>query len=331
MSTDPVIEVAGLAKSYGSHAVLRGVDFAVAPGEIFALLGPNGAGKTTTVNILTTLVPADRGTATIGGIDVAKHPERVRRVISLTGQYASVDEFQTGRENLLMMSRLAHLGSRAARRRTDELLGQFDLTDAAGRRAGTYSGGMRRRLDLAISLIARPPVVFLDEPTTGLDPRSRAQMWEVVRALAAAGTTILLTTQYLEEADQLADHVAVLDDGRIIASGTADELKSRVSGGRVEVVFASPDDARAAIAAGLGAAAADSDGFGIAIASDSPVRTIREALDGASTHGLDVADITIVKPSLDDVFLALTGHVHTDSHTDNRTGNRTDQKNEVAA
>ena len=326
MSTDPVIEVSGLTKAYGSHAVLSGVDFAVSSGEIFALLGPNGAGKTTTVNILTTLVAADHGTATIAGIDVAKHPERVRRVISLTGQYASVDEFQTGRENLLMMSRLAHLGSRAARRRTDELLDQFDLAEAAGRRAGTYSGGMRRRLDLAISLIARPPVVFLDEPTTGLDPRSRAQMWEVVRELAAAGTTILLTTQYLEEADQLADHVAVLDDGRVIASGTADELKSRVSGGRVEVVFANADDARTAIAAGLGAAAEDSDGFGIAIASDSPARTIRDALDRASAHGLDVADITIVKPSLDDVFLALTGH--TRSNTDRKNS---DQKNEVAA
>jgi ABC-2 type transport system ATP-binding protein len=308
MTTDPMIDVAGLAKSYGSHAVLRGVDLVVRQGEIFALLGPNGAGKTTTINILTTLVVPDGGTARVAGIDVARHPDRVRRVISLTGQYASVDEFQTGRENLLMMSKLAHLSRRSARRRTDELLEQFDLTDAAGRRAGTYSGGMRRRLDLAISLIAEPPVVFLDEPTTGLDPRSRSQMWEVVRELAANGTTILLTTQYLEEADQLADRVAVLDGGSVIASGTADELKSRVSGGRVEIEFESADDARAAVAAGLGMPATKGDGLGIAIASDDPVRTIQDALDGASARGLAIADITILKPSLDDVFLALTGH-----------------------
>jgi ABC-2 type transport system ATP-binding protein len=308
MTTGSMIEVAGLTKSYGSHRVLRGVDLTVARGEIFALLGPNGAGKTTTVNILTTLVSPDHGTARVGGIDVVAHPERVRGVISLTGQYASVDAFQTGRENLLMMSKLAHLNGRAARRRTDELLEQFDLTDAAGRRAGGYSGGMRRRLDLAISLIARPPVVFLDEPTTGLDPRSRSQMWEVVRELSANGTTILLTTQYLEEADQLADRVAVLDGGSIIASGTAGELKSRVTGGRVEIAFDSVDDARSAIDAGLGSPAAGDDQHSVAVLTDDPVATIQSLLAEATARGLVIADITILKPSLDDVFFALTGH-----------------------
>ncbi|MCS5734065.1 ATP-binding cassette domain-containing protein [Herbiconiux daphne] len=308
MSTRPMIDVAGLTKSYGSNAVLRGVDLAVAQGEIFALLGPNGAGKTTTVNVLTTLVTPDGGTARIAGVDVAAHPHRVRRLISLTGQYASVDAFQTGRENLQMMSRLAHLGARAARLRTDDLLEQFELTDAANRRAGTYSGGMRRRLDLAISLIAQPPVVFLDEPTTGLDPRSRSQMWDVVRALAANGTTILLTTQYLEEADQLADRVAVLDGGTVIATGTADDLKARVTGGRVEIVFTSPAEAHEAVAAGLGTPAVESDGLGIAIPTDDPARAISAALAEASARRLTVADIAIVRPSLDDVFFALTGH-----------------------
>jgi ABC-2 type transport system ATP-binding protein len=307
MTTHAVIEVSGLTKSYGSHAVLHGVDFTVGRGEIFALLGPNGAGKTTTVGILTTLVKADGGSARVAGADVLRDPHGVRRVISLTGQNASVDGFQTGRENLLTMARLAHLGGRAARMRTAELLEQFELTDAAGRRVATYSGGMRRRLDLAISLIARPPVVFLDEPTTGLDPRSRAQMWEVVRRLAADGTTILLTTQYLEEADQLADYVAVLDDGAIVAHGTAEELKSRVSGGRVEIAFASEGDLQAALEAGIPGAEGDTQAVGIRIPADNPATALADALGRLAARGLAVADITIVKPSLDDVFLALTG------------------------
>jgi ABC-2 type transport system ATP-binding protein len=333
MTTESMIEVAGLTKSYGSHRVLRGVDLTVARGEIFALLGPNGAGKTTTVNILTTLVSPDHGTARVGGIDVVAHPERVRGVISLTGQYASVDAFQTGRENLLMMSKLAHLNGRAARRRTDELLEQFDLSDAAGRRAGGYSGGTRRRLDLAISLIARPPVVFLDEPTTGLDPRSRSQMWEVVRELSANGTTILLTTQYLEEADQLADRVAVLDGGSIIASGTAGELKSRVTGGRVEIAFGSADDARIAVDAGLGAPAPGDDEHSVAIPTDDPVATIQSLLAEATARGLAIADITILKPSLDDVFFALTGHgtATADTTGTGKTGTANTNTEKVAA
>ena len=284
MRSSGTITVRGLGKSYGSTPVLDGVDISVGEGEIFALLGPNGAGKTTTINILTTLLKADAGSVTIAGNDLAKHPDRVRASIGLTGQYAAVDPFQSGDENLMMMCRLAHLGRRAARRRTAELLTQFDLVDAAGRRAGLYSGGMRRRLDLAISLIARPAVVFLDEPTTGLDPRSRAQMWDVVRDLAANGTTILLTTQYLEEADQLADRIAVLDGGRIIAEGTPAELKAGLDGDHVEIVFA--------------------DGRTERVATAHPVATIRELLADAS----DVESIAVVKPTLDDVFLALTGH-----------------------
>ena len=289
MGSSGIIAVRGLGKRYGSTAVLDGVDITVDEGEIFALLGPNGAGKTTTINILTTLLAADSGSVSIAGNDLARHPGRVRAAIGLTGQYAAVDPFQSGHENLMMMCRLAHLGRRRSRIRTDELLRQFDLVDAAGRRAGQYSGGLRRRLDLAISLISRPSVVFLDEPTTGLDPRSRAQMWDVVRELAANGTTILLTTQYLEEADQLADRVAVLDGGRIIAEGTPAELKAGLDGDHVEIVFA--------------------DGRTERVATTNPVATIRELLADAS----DVDSIAVVKPTLDDVFLALTGRPSSDT------------------
>ncbi|MET1005479.1 MAG: ATP-binding cassette domain-containing protein [Propionibacteriaceae bacterium] len=307
MTTDPVVDVVGLVKSYRSHLVLSDVTFEVAPGHIFALLGPNGAGKTTTLNILSTLVPADGGTVRIGGVDVRRDPHLARRLISLTGQSAAVDEFQTGRENLRMMATLAHLSRREIRSRTETLLGQFDLTDAAARTVSTYSGGMRRRLDLAISLVSTPAVVFLDEPTTGLDPRSRVQLWEVVRSLAREGTTILLTTQYLEEADQLADRVAVLDGGSVIASGTAEDLKRQVSGGRVDIAFDNADDAREALTLGITGAGPDGDGLVVSIPTDNPVDTIGDALARVAAHGLSVADISIVKPSLDDVFLALTG------------------------
>ena len=307
---DPMIAVQGLEKSYGDHAVLRGVDLTVRRGEIFALLGPNGAGKTTTVNILTTLVKPDGGRASVAGADVVRDASRVRDVIALTGQYASVDEFQSGTENLVMMGNLAHLPARTVRARAAELLERFDLTDAADRRVGTYSGGMRRRLDLAISLVADPSVLVLDEPTTGLDPASRSQLWDVVRGLAADGTTVLLTTQYLEEADRLADSIAVLNDGKVAARGTATELKALVAGDHVRIAF--EDHASLATAVGLAAhlglttTETDEKDLSLTAASDDPVRTIRDVLAAADTNGLAVSGVSVVKPTLDDVFLALT-------------------------
>ncbi|WP_407319374.1 ATP-binding cassette domain-containing protein [Isoptericola halotolerans] len=313
---DPMIEVRGLRKAYGQHQVLRDVDLDVRRGEIFALLGPNGAGKTTTVNILTTLVRPDGGTAVIAGADVVRQATTVRRSISLTGQYASVDEFQTGEENLVMMADLAHLPRRAVRRRAAEVLERFDLVDAARRKVSTYSGGMRRRLDLAISLVADPEVLVLDEPTTGLDPASRAQLWEVVRTLAADGTTILLTTQYLEEADRLADTIAVLADGRIAARGTATQLKTLVSGEHVRVTFddatslATARDLALADLPGVDGAETDHKSLALTIASTEPVRTIRDVLERADAGGLAVSGVSVVKPTLDDVFLALTEPGH---------------------
>ncbi|WP_402373498.1 ATP-binding cassette domain-containing protein [Isoptericola rhizosphaerae] len=308
----PMIETRGLRKSYGHHPVLRGVDLTVRRGEIFALLGANGAGKTTTVNILTTLLRPDGGTAAVAGADVIREAATVRRRIALTGQYASVDEFSTGTENLVMMADLAHLPRRAVRRRATELLDRFDLADAGRRKVATYSGGMRRRLDLAISLVADPDVLVLDEPTTGLDPASRSQLWEVVRGLAADGTTVLLTTQYLEEADRLADTIAVLADGQVAARGTATELKTLVSGEHVRVTF---DDATSLAAArdvtfvgmpGLDGAETDHRTLALTIPSIEPVRTIRAVLDRADAGGLAVSGVSVVKPTLDDVFLALT-------------------------
>jgi ABC-2 type transport system ATP-binding protein len=308
MTSDPMIVTQGLTKSYGRTAVLDGVDLEVGRGEIFALLGPNGAGKTTTVNILTTLIKPDSGTASVAGADIRRDPARVRAALSLTGQFAAVDPFQTGAENLAMMARLSHLSHRATRRRTAELLDQFDLADAARRKAGTYSGGMRRRLDLAISMIAAPPVVFLDEPTTGLDPRSRNQMWDVVAQLAAEGTTILLTTQYLEEADRLADRLAVIDAGRVVATGTPAELKSGLSGDRVELTFEDPAVWSIARALDFGpAATVDDSRSAISVPSTEPVRTTRELLSIAEQRGLAVTNIAILGPTLDDVFLSLTG------------------------
>ncbi|MCR1982244.1 ATP-binding cassette domain-containing protein [Cellulosimicrobium cellulans] len=308
--TGAMIAAQGLEKSYGGHAVLRGVDLTVRRGEIFALLGPNGAGKTTTVNILTTLVRPDGGTARVAGADVVHDAARVRETIALTGQYASVDEFQTGRENLVMMGELAHLPRRAVRPRAAALLERFDLTDAADRRVGTYSGGMRRRLDLAISLVADPAVLVLDEPTTGLDPASRAQLWEVVRGLAADGTTVLLTTQYLEEADRLADTIAVLHDGRVAARGTAAELKALVAGDHVRVAFDDPESLAAAVglaaSIGLVRTTTDEKDLSLTAPSDDPVRTVRDVLAAADAHGLAVVGVSVVRPTLDDVFLALT-------------------------
>jgi ABC-2 type transport system ATP-binding protein len=308
VTTERMIVTRGLRKSFRGTAVLTGLDLEVERGQIFALLGPNGAGKTTTVNILTTLLKPDAGTAFIAGVDVVRDPAGARAALSLTGQFAAVDPFQTGVENLAMMARLAHLGRRAARNRIASLLAQFDLEDAAGRLASTYSGGMRRRLDLAISLLAGPPVVFLDEPTTGLDPRSRNQMWDVVRELTAGGTTILLTTQYLEEADQLADAVAVLNHGTVVAQGSPADLKAGLNGDRVELVFETDAAYAAALRLDFGLDAVfDGERASISVPSTEPVRTTRELLALADRHDLGVSNISILKPTLDDVFLRLTG------------------------
>jgi ABC-2 type transport system ATP-binding protein len=307
-----MIVTQGLRKSFRGTQVLDGIDIQVRRGEIFALLGPNGAGKTTTVNILTTLLKPDAGSASIAGIDVVRDPALARAALSLTGQFAAVDPFQSGAENLAMMARLAHFGRRAARRRTAELLEEFDLGGAAGRRASTYSGGMRRRLDLAISLIATPPVVFLDEPTTGLDPRSRNQMWAVVRELTASGTTILLTTQYLEEADQLADTVAVLNQGSIVATGTPAELKAGLGGNRVELSFETDAAYAAALRLDFGLDAVfDRERSSVSVSATDPVRTTRDLLALADRHELAVSNISLLKPTLDDVFLHLTGSTTT--------------------
>ncbi|NDL56059.1 ATP-binding cassette domain-containing protein [Phytoactinopolyspora mesophila] len=311
-----VIEATGLTKSFKKTEVLRGVDLAVERGTMFALLGPNGAGKTTTVRILSTLLPADGGVATIAGHDVSRAPDEVRNVMGITGQYATVDEILTGRENLVMIGRLYHLGKAAAQQRADELLEQFDLVDAGKRPVKTYSGGMRRRLDLAASLIAKPPIIFLDEPTTGLDPRSRQGMWNVIRELLQSGITILLTTQYLEEADQLADRVAVIDDGRIIAEGTPDDLKSAVGTERLELEFADSAELTAAAAViGGDTLRLDDQDRRLSLAVDGPddVRQVLTALDLA---GVKVADMTLSRPTLDDVFMALTGSDPTHEEAD---------------
>jgi ABC-2 type transport system ATP-binding protein len=308
VTSDQMIVTRGLRKSFRGTVVLEGLDLEVCRGEIFALLGPNGAGKTTTVNILTTLLKPDGGRAFIAGIDVVQNPAAARATLSLTGQFAAVDPFQSGAENLAMMARLAHLGRRASRNRVSQLLAQFDLEDTAGRLASTYSGGMRRRLDLAISLLTAPPVVFLDEPTTGLDPRSRNQMWDVVRELTASGTTILLTTQYLEEADQLADSIAVLNHGVVVATGSPAELKAGLHGDRVELSFESEADYVTALQLDFGLEAVfNGEHSSVSVPSTHPVTTTRDLLAIADRHELAVSNISILKPTLDDVFLQLTG------------------------
>jgi ABC-2 type transport system ATP-binding protein len=285
-STPPAIDVRGLRKAFGTQVVLDGLDLAVHRGEVFALLGPNGAGKTTTINVLTTLTRPDAGTVTVAGVDVAADPDGVKRRISLTGQSTAVDDVLTGIENVTMLGRLSGLSPRAARARAAELLERFELSDAASKRVGAYSGGMRRRLDLALSFVVTPEVLFLDEPTTGLDTRSRRELWDVIRTLAAAGTTVFLTTQYLEEADQLADRIAVLDGGRVVATGTAAQLKSRVGGDTVELHDAHGDLLRE-------------------VPTDGSVSDLRRALDVLDEAGAEGV-VTLRRPSLDDVFLALT-------------------------
>jgi ABC-2 type transport system ATP-binding protein len=307
------IEAEALVKVYRSRGsevrALDGVDLAVQEGTVLGLLGPNGAGKTTTVRILATLLRPDEGRATVGGLDVVRDAQAVRKLIGLSGQYAAVDENLTGRENLWMFARLYQLPSGEARRRADELLEQFDLEDAGDRVAKTYSGGMRRRLDLAAALVGRPRLLFLDEPTTGLDPRSRLGMWDVIRRQVREGNTLLLTTQYLEEADELADEIAVVDHGRIIASGTADELKTQVGGERIEVVVHDRD--RLGEAAGLvaadGSASLDHHTKRVTIAAHGGARQLVEVVRTLGDAEIALDDVALRRPTLDDVFLALTG------------------------
>jgi ABC-2 type transport system ATP-binding protein len=298
------VTVSGLRKSFGGKVVLGGVDFEVAAGTTFALLGPNGAGKTTTVQILSTLIHFDGGTARVAGHDVADEPAAVRKSIGVTGQFSAVDDVLTGSENLELMADLNHLSRTDGRRRAGELLERFDLMEAARTPASAYSGGMRRRLDLAMTLVGRPRLIFLDEPTTGLDPRSRRVMWQTVRDLVADGVTIFLTTQYLEEADQLADRIAVLDGGRLVAEGTAEELKRGVAGGHVRLRFAGAEGLRAAAEA-LGGQR-DDEQLSLRVHSDGGVHSLRSLLARLDAAGIEVEDLSVHRPDLDDVFLALT-------------------------
>lgn len=301
------IQAHGLQKSYGSVSVLRGIDLEVGTGTVFALLGPNGAGKTTTVRILSTLLPPDAGSAEIAGHDVVADPAAVRRKISLTGQYAAVDELLTGAENMAMMARLAHLPRKKRRARTGELLEQFDLTGAKDRLVKTYSGGMRRRLDLAVGLITRPSVIFLDEPTTGLDPRSRQTMWDTVRELVSQGVTVFLTTQYLEEADQLANRIAVIHDGVLVAEGSAAELKARVAGQRLDLTFPDhPTYAAATEYLGDEVVHTEPDNRVLGVDSDASGRDVHATLRELGDAHLEVSQVAIHTATLDDVFLRLT-------------------------
>ncbi|GIG61811.1 daunorubicin resistance protein DrrA family ABC transporter ATP-binding protein [Longispora fulva] len=303
----PAVTAKGLRKSYGKHLVLDGIDLTVAEGSVFALLGPNGAGKTTTVQILSTLIGADGGEVRVAGHDVASAPDAVRAAIGVTGQFSAVDGLLTGRENLHLMADLHHLPRREGRVRAQELLAKFDLVEAAGKMAATYSGGMRRRLDLAMGLVGDPRIVFLDEPTTGLDPRSRRAMWQTIRGLVADGVTIFLTTQYLEEADQLADQIAVLDHGTLVAQGTAAELKRLIPGGHISLQFADAA-ALAAAARVLDGSTFDEDELTLQVPSDGSVLLLRGLLDRLDSAAITVEALSVHTPDLDDVFLALTGH-----------------------
>jgi ABC-2 type transport system ATP-binding protein len=300
------IAVRGLRKSFGDHVVLDGIDLDIAEGSVFALLGPNGAGKTTMVRILSTLIRADGGQARVSGHDLAADPEAVRAAIGVTGQYSAVDKYLTGEENLMLMADLRRLGRAAGRRRTAELLEHFDLVEAARKPTATYSGGMRRRLDLAMTLVGNPRIIFLDEPTAGLDPRSRRAMWQIVRGLVATGVTIFLTTQYLEEADHLAGQIALLDHGQLIAEGTAAELKRRVPGGHVSFRFADASGIESALSI-LGAGAADRDSLTLQVPSDGSVTSLRALLSRLDDSSIEIEEMSVHTPDLDDVFLTLTG------------------------
>ena len=306
------IEARGLVKRYKSSIALGGVDLSVARGTVLGLLGPNGAGKTTMVRCLSTLLRPDAGSARVAGVDVLADPGGVRKRIGLSGQYSAVDEYLTGQENLVMVGRLYHLGAQRSRARATELLGQFGLEEAAGRPAKGYSGGMRRRLDLAAALVAEPEVLFLDEPTTGLDPQGRIEVWELIESLVASGTTLLLTTQYLEEADRLADEIVVLDRGLVIAQGTADALKAQVGGERLELTVSSSEqlEAAAAVLADVakGSVGSDRHARSLTVPVTGGASVLIEALRRLDTAGIAIDDVGLRRPTLDDVFLSLTGH-----------------------
>jgi ABC-2 type transport system ATP-binding protein len=301
----PAISVTGLRKSYGDKVVLDGIDLTVAEGTIFSLLGPNGAGKTTMVNILSTLISVGGGEVRVAGHDPVREPDAVRAAIGVTGQFSAVDKLLTGEENLLLMADLHRLGRTAGRRRATELLERFDLVEAAGKTAATYSGGMQRRLDLAMTLVGDPRIIFLDEPTTGLDPRSRRDMWQLIRELVAGGVTVFLTTQYLDEADQLADRIALLDHGRLVAEGTPDQLKRRIPGGHVSLRFTDAGELEQA-ARVLTGTVRDDDALTLQVPHDGSVHQLRALLGRLDDASIEVETMTVHTPDLDDVFLALT-------------------------
>ena len=312
-SSVPAISARAVSKSFGEHVVLDGVDLTVDEGTIFSLLGPNGAGKTTMVRILSTLIRADAGEVRVGGHDVASDPDAVRALIGVTGQFSAVDNYLTGAENLQLMADLRHFGRDAGRRRVAELLERFELSDAAAKPLSTYSGGMRRRLDLAMTLVGDPRVIFLDEPTTGLDPRSRRTMWQIIRELATAGVTVFLTTQYLEEADRLADQIAVVDRGRIVAEGTPTELKRRIPGGHIELHFSDVHDLQSA-ASLFNNASSDLDQLVLQVPDNGGVAALRQVLDDLDNARIEVEQLSIHTPDLDDVFFAVTGRTSSEAN-----------------